>query len=1022
MTLLMSMLCLLVYAQKTIHGTVKDATGEPMIGVSIVAGSTNGTVTDIEGKFTLHKVTPSTVLNVSYVGFLSQQVKVGNQTNIDIVLQEDANKLDELVVIGYGVVKKRDLTGAVSSIKPADIQNVAAANAMQAMQAKIPGMDLQQADGQAGSGVNINLRGARSLLASNDPLILVDGVPYGSTLDLNPSDIESMEVLKDASSTAIYGTRGANGVIIITTKRGKSGKTKVNFNMYNSWNSATQKANPMYGDREVQRMMDKAKYAKDYNDWVTSGFTAWGNNPVGVEDVLTETLADGTPTLDIYKNKTYTDWADLILKNSTSQNYELSVSGGNDKTNFNVSLGMLNDRGLMKNDKLNRYNGKINIDHRINNIFKVGSSLLFTYKNNDKRNSGVYSQSLKMTTVTHAYLNDGEINKTPNPWYAAHCSPVLDDVEGAYQNNIESTRFFGNAYLEVSPIAGLTFRSQFAVDRQDSRNGLYQDYESQPRFQSPSTSFIRQIKSNSTGLTWDNTINYMTDFGQSKHSLTALLGHELTQNISESSTVEGDAGATHYYQSAFYDLSKIASPKATNTYVKTRMLSFFGRVNYTYADKYLFTASLRADGSSTLAKGHKWGYFPSVAAGWRIIEEPWMESSKSWLSNLKLRASWGLSGNAAIAAYSTLATLSELNAYYNFGGSDIAGKIPSSISNEELTWEKTSSIDLGLDFGFLNGRISGSVDVYWNKTYDLLCYRTGPSSSIFPTVIDNIGKTKGMGVEVSLMADIIRLKDFDWTANMSYTHFKDEVTELTGSADKYINGTDKSLFVGERVNNFYDYEVAGIWGIGEYQKYVDEYNAAHPDNQIANYAKDGYGTPGSPRLVDMDDNGVIDADDRRTYQKDPDHVIGMTNTFTYKNLSLSVQLYARLGGYIAYGMNEQLNYESANWGDIDYWTPENPGAKFPSPGLNSTANKLYSNYKSAFRYEKADYLKIKDITLAYNLPKCLLGKVGISNCRVYGSLKNFLTWSKIDNYDPERGGSIAFPMQKQVVLGINLEF
>ncbi len=1019
MALFMSMLCVFAYAQKTIHGTVTDANGEPMIGVSIIAANGVGTVTDFDGKFTLSKVSSDTQLKVSYIGYLTQQITVGNKTEFNIVLKEDANNLDELVVIGYGVVKKRDLTGSVSSIKAADIKNVAAANAMQAMQAKVPGMDLQQSDGQAGSGVSINLRGARSLLASNNPLILVDGVAYGSTLDLNPSDIESMEVLKDASSTAIYGTRGANGVIIITTKRGKTGKTTVNLNVYNSWNSATHKATPMYGDREVQRMIDKADYAANYATWLETG--KWGTQKSGAEAVLTETLADGTPTLNIYNDKSYTDWGDLILKNSCSQNYELSVSGGGEKTNFNVSLGMMNDRGLMKNDQLNRYNGKVNIDHQINNIFKVGSSLLFTYKSNDKRNSGVYSQSLKMTTITHAYLSDGEINKTPNPWYAAHCSPLLDDVEGAYQNNIESTRFFGNAYVEAKPINGLVFRSQFAVDRSDSRNGLYQDYESQQRFQSPSTSFIRQIKSQSTGITWDNTLNYMTDFNKSKHNLNALIGHELTQTVSESSTVSGDAGATHYYQSAFYDLSKIITPVATSTYVKTSLLSFFARANYSYADKYLLTASVRADGSSTLADGHKWGYFPSVAAGWRIIEEPWMESQKSWMNNLKLRASWGLSGNAAIDAYSTLASLSANTYYYFFGTTDVAGKVPSNMANENLTWEKTSSFDLGLDFGFLDGRISGSIDVYWNKTYDLLFYKTGPASSAFPTVIDNIGKTKGFGVEVALMTDIVRTKDFDWTVNWSYTHFKDEITELTGGTDSYISGTE-GLFVGERVHAFYDYEVDGMWGIGEYDKYVEQYNAAHPDATIKAYAKDGYGTPGSPKIVDRNGNGAIDPDDRRIYQQDPDHVIGMNNSFTYKNFSLGIQLYARLGGYIAYGMNDQLNYESANWGDIDYWTPENPDAKFPSPGLNSAASKLYSNYKTAFRYEKADYLKIKDITLSYNLPKKLIGAIGLSNCRLYGSMKNFFTWSKIDDYDPERGGSISFPMQKQVVLGINVEF
>ncbi len=1004
-----------MFAQKAIKGTVKDSHGEPMIGVSVMVGDKTGAITDLDGNFTLNNVAPNSVLNISYIGYKKKSVNVGNRSSVDIVLEEDKQDLDELVVIGYGVVKKRDLTGAVASLKSDDMKNVATSNAMQAMQAKIPGMDLQQSSGESGSGVSINLRGARSLLASNDPLILVDGVAYGSTLDINPSDIESMEVLKDASSTAIYGTRGANGVIIITTKRGKAGKTKVGVNFYNSFNSATQAAHSMYGDREVQRLMDRTIYQQ----WIKGGdlsLEAYNAIAQGItaESVLDQSLADGTSTLDIYNDKSYTNWGDLILKNSTSQNIEVNVTGGNDKTNFNVSLGALYDRGLMKNDQMDRYNGKVNIDHKVNKMVKVGTSLLFTYKNWNRRNSGVYSQAMKMTTITHPYLTDGTINTNPNPWYANHCSPLLDDVDGAYQNNTESTRFFGNAYVELTPLKGLNLRSMFAVDRSDSRNGLYQDYMSQSRFEKPTTSYIKQTRSNTTSLTWDNTINYNTTIAKD-HDLTFLLGHELTQTVTEGNVIEGDAGATHYYKSSFYDLSKILTPVTTSSYVKTSMLSFFGRVNYSYASKYLLTASLRADGSSTLAKGHKWGYFPSVAAGWRLIEEDWLKDTK-WLSNLKLRASWGLSGNAAIDAYSTLATLSTNTYYYYLGGKDVAGNIPSSMGNSNLTWEKTSSFNLGLDFGFLNGRISGTIDYYWNKTYDLLFYKTGPASS-FPNIIDNIGKTKGQGLEVSLTTDIVRTKDFDWTANWSYSHFKDEITELTGGVNKYVSGTN-GLFVGNRVNAFYDYRVDGEWGIGEFDQYVEAYKARH-DGNAPKFAS-GYGTPGSPKICDSNDNGTIDAEDRVLYNKDPNHVFGMNNTFTYKDFSLSVQLMARLGGYIAYDMNKQLNYESANWGDIDYWTPSNQGAKFPNPGLSD--NKLYSTYTSAFLYEKADYLKIKDITLSYNVPAKWLHTIGMSSARVYCSMKNFITWSKIDNYDPERGGSIAFPMQKQVVLGFNVVF
>ena len=459
MALALGSVCFGAFAQqKTIKGTVKDSNGEPMIGVSVVPEGMAGlgSVTDLDGNFSINGVNPSTVLKFTYIGYKEKKVKVGAQNSVDIVMEEDNNSLDELVVIGYGVVKKRDLTGSVASIKSDDLKNVASSNAMQAMQAKIPGMDLQQSSGESGSGVSINLRGARSMLASNNPLILVDGVAYGSTLDLNPSDIESMEVLKDASSTAIYGTRGANGVIIITTKRGKAGKTSVGFNFYNSFNSATNAANSMYGAKEVQRLIDKSAYSTWYKG-ADKTLEAYNTvlSSITPESVLTNKLDDGTSTFDIYNDGSYTDWGDLLLKNSTSQNYEVNVAGGSEKTNFNISLGAMYDRGLMKNDQMSRYNGKVNIDHRINKVVKVGSSLLFTYKNWNRRNSGVYNQALKMTSITHPYLTDGSINATPNPWYAAHCSPLLDDVKDAYQNNTESTRFFGNAYVEVAPLKGL---------------------------------------------------------------------------------------------------------------------------------------------------------------------------------------------------------------------------------------------------------------------------------------------------------------------------------------------------------------------------------------------------------------------------------------------------------------------------------------------------------------------------------------------------------------------------------------
>ena len=993
-----------------ITGKVTSATnGEGIPGANVVVrGTTLGTITDSDGNYTLSVPSGGTLV-VSFVGFHTEEVAVAGRSVINVALNEESFGLDEVVAIGYGVVRKRDLTGAVSSVKADDIARTTTSNAMQAMQARVPGLDIQQSNGQAGAGVSLTLRGNRSISASNSPLILVDGVAYGSTLDINPSDIESMEVLKDASSTAIYGTRGANGVILITTKRGREGRTRVSLNSYLSSNIPTHVPQMMYGEKEVQRLIDKANYQAD----ASSG--NWGSSNLTVEQVLTENLEDFTE-LDIYKDGSYTDWLDMILQNGLTQNYELAVSGGTAKTNFNLSLGTMFDEGLMKKDMMDRYNAKIILDHKISDIFKAGTSMLYTYKDHDARNSSVFGQSLKMTTITHAYTKEGNLIFTPNPRYAAHANPLLDETAGAFEHNVETTRFFGNVYAEVTPLKNLLLKSLYALDRRNVRDGQYQDYQSVGRYQSPGTSYINSTYNNNTGYTWENTLNYTTNFGGSKHDVNFLLGHSMAQSVFEQTNTQGDAGREHYYTSLFYDLSKISTETSTSTYTKSSLLSYFSRVNYKFNERYLLTASLRADGSSTLAEEHKWGYFPSLAAAWRINEEPFLAPARDWLTNLKFRASWGRSGNAAVDPYSTLTSLSTNLIYYYLDGKDIPGNIPSTMGNKELKWETTSVLDFGIDFGILANRISGSIDYYLSKTDDLLYLKSAPPSSVFPSVLANIGSTEGQGLEVALNTLAVKSRKFNWDINWSYSTSKDKITNLSEGVERNISGTSGQI-VGEPVSIFYDYEADGNWNVGEYDTYKTAWEERHPGESVGYVA--AYGAPGTIKIIDRNDDGKLDDEDKIVIGRSPKHIFGMNNSFSYGDFSLSVLLFARLGGYIAYDMNTQLNYETANWGDLDYWSFTNTGAKFPSPGAASTT---YGSYGSSLRYEKADYIKIKDITLAYNLPQNILNKAGIDRIRVYGSLKNFFTFAKIDNYDPERGGAVSFPLAKQAVVGINLEF
>ena len=1012
MALLLSVMCFMAYAQKTVTGTVKDATGEPMIGVSVIVDGTSiGGVTDFDGNFTIQKVPNNGVLKFSYVGFKDQKVSVAGKNSVSITLQEDAMGLDEVVVVGYGTMKKKDLTGAVASIKPADIAQVAAPDAMQAMQAKVPGLDLLSGDGQAGSSVSITLRGNRSITASNSPLIIVDGVEYSGSLDIPASDIESMDILKDAASTAIYGTKGANGVVIITTKRGQAGKTRVNFSAYLSFKSPTSAVKSMYGGTEVQRWVDRANYLAD----LESG--NWGESNLPLTEVFGSTTIAGNDkykVVDLINNGDYTDWYDTILENSTSQNYEASVSGGNEKTNFSLSLAAMYDKGLLKHDQMDRYNGRLNIDHIINQYFKVGGSMAFTYRSHDARNASVFNAARKMTSITQAYKEDGSINETPNVWYPAHVNPLMDEGDN-FKSHIESTRYLGSAYLQITPLKGLAMKSQLSVDRRNRRIGQYNDYQSAGRYQSPSTTYMSNAWDAWTILTWQNTINYNLTLNE-KHDLGFLLGHEMRQTVSEGLGYNGTAGKEHYFNQAFYDVTKISADQTpSSNYTKQSMLSYFGRVNYSFMDRYLLSASLRADGSSVLAEGKKWGYFPSVSAGWRITEESFMEGTKSWLDNLKLRVAWGISGNAAVSPYQTLATVSATTP----GSSD--SFIPMSMSNADLSWETTSSVNIGLDFGIIGGRINGTVDYYITNTKDLLYYKSAPASSVFTSVLSNIGESKGHGLEIGLNALAVKTKDFTWDINASYTHQHDEIVKLADNLERNIDGTT-GLIVGEALSAYYDYETNGCWGVGEYDQYVAGYKA----NGIEFTAPlNNYGTPGTLKIVDQNGDGKISEDDKIVYKRTPDHIIGLTNTVSYKGFALSVQCMARLGGYFAFDKNNALglNDGDANWAEVDYWTPTNTGAKFPSPGTNGTGySNLYTTYMTSLLYEKNDFFKIKDITLSYNVNPKWLKPIYMSSAKIYCSMKNYFTFSSVDDYDPERGGSIYWPLAKQVVVGINLSF
>ncbi len=961
-----------------IKGNVKDASGEVIIGATVVVkGTTIGTITDVDGNYTLTNVPTGATIVFSFIGMKTQEIPQSGKAVINVTLENESIGLDEVVAIGYGVVKKSDLTGSVASVKSEDIAANPTSNALETLQGRVSGIDLTQSSGKAGAGVSIQMRGERSLNASNAPLVMVDGVAYGSTVDINPSDIESIEVLKDASSTAIYGSRGANGVILITTKKGKEGKAKVSLNAYYSFNNL----------KTMPEFMNASQYA-DLKREVARANGIWNSTSDDIN-------ALGSQQIE-YLNAGYSaDWFDLVLQDGYTQNYELAMRGNNEKTNYSLSFGIQDQQGLLKTaDHYNRYSGRLSVDHKLSKNIKVGASVVYTYKDQDDRNASFWNIS-KYEPIAKPFNDDGSINLYPIADRSDVLSPLADNVDGAVINNTTSNRFFGIGYFDWTIVDNLFFKSTIGIDQSNSTNGYFNSEQTTTTAEAYSESGAT-LKS-SRGLTWENTLNYNLDLSD-KHNFNFLAGTSTIANHSEEYSLYGRNQPLDMLQN--YALETATdNVQISSELTENQLASFFGRVNYKFDERFLLTATVRADGSSVLAEGNKWGYFPSVAAGWRINQERWM-ADMSAISNLKLRVSWGQSGQSGIDPYSTQASLGNTTYAWTEGNSETGayGYYPSTISNPDLKWETTTVFDVGVDFGLLNNRISGSVDFYKSVTSDILMPRLLPSTSGFSSVMQNIGETEGTGIDATISTLNVKGNDFQWSTDMNFAWNQNEITKLS---DGVTQDVGNSWFVGEAISVYYDYDKIGIWQTEE----ADQAAAMDDSN------------PGEIKVRDVDGDGEISDEDRVVYNRSPKVTLGMTNRFSYKNFDLSFFVYGRFGHTIKYQYYDAWRPGSQeNDPDVNYWTPENPTNDFPRPISGSV------NYKSTLQLTKGDFFKVKDITFAYNLPQSILGRWGISRLKFYMTLKNHFVFSGLDNYDPERGGSISYPLTKQTVFGVNFEF
>ena len=967
------------FQQNTLQvtGTITDQAGNHLPGVTVVVrGTAQGTITDANGQYTLSNVAPNATLVFSFIGMKAQELPVSGRVKIDVTLSEETIGIDEVVAIGYGVVRKSDLTGSVSSIKSQDILAVPTTNAIETLQGRVSGIDIVKTSGQAGAGLSFTVRGERSLTASNAPLILVDGIPYGSRLDINPSDIESMEILKDASSTAIYGSKGANGVILITTKRGKAGKSMISVNSYMAVNSVSKYPHYMNGE-------EYAMLKREANR-TTGRWSSLADDPKIFSPLELEYVNSGQ----------WEDFPRLLLQNGVTQNYEALMTGGNEKTTYSLSFGYMDEIGLFKvNDQFQRYNGRITLDHQVFNNLKIGANVLYTYRDQASRRDPL-NMANKIVPIAKAYDDDGSVNPYPSPGYSSQMNPLVDDVEGAAIDNTINKRIFATSYIDWQILKKLTFKTNIGLDLTDQRRGYFYNRMTLDGGGNFSSSGAELTTSKS--LTWDNVLNYNIVIS-TFHDFQFMIGTSLSTNDYEFYTLNGRNQSSPFTLYHFLE-SNSQEIRIGSDYAQTNTFSYFGRLNYKYKDRYLLTASLRSDGSSVLAPGNKWAAYPSVALAWRISEEEFVDDLDA-ITNLKLRLSWGKSGSSAIDPYYTLGGLG--SSQYSFNNTLALGYYPKIVPNPSLGWEATSVYNIGLDLGFFDNRISATIDVFKSYTSDLLLSRSLPMTSGYNNVVENIGKTENQGLDFSLSTVNVRKHYFSWNTDINYSFSKEKITALSSGVSEDVNNR---WFVGSPIRVLYDYKKIGIWQLGE------ETEAAK------------FGTiPGEIKVADMNSDGKIDIEDRVKFKQRPDFTLGINNSFRYKNIDFSFFTYARIGHYINYSFNTAYKAQGLENGSfVNYWTPENPSNDFPRP--NAGVAQGSRNYFSTLGIVKGSFVKVRDITLGYNLPSQTVNRLGINNLRIYATGKNLITFSQLKDYDPERGGGESFPMTKQIVFGINLCF
>lgn len=1012
----------------TISGRVTDEKNAPMPGVNVVLkGTTRGTATDVEGRYRLTVTDPiTTTLVFSLVGYASQEVVLGNQTIIDIQLLPDNKMLNEVVVVGYNTVKRTDVTSAVVSVSAEDIRSRPVANALQAIQGKAAGVDItsNERPGEMGS---IRIRGNRSLTANNNPLYVVDGIPLssGGIEFINPNDIEAIDILKDASATAIYGSRGANGVVVVTTKRGKSGRLALEYVGTATFEQI----------QDRQQMMSSAQYIEfrrnayrriNYINTLAGRTTPAGTGyPDVTSQVDDQRIFGGDANALANVNKGWvngvwngdlvptTDWTGLVQRTGVTHDHIISASGGTDKIKAYGSFGYLNQDGTQLGQDYTRYSAKVSVDVNPVKWFKMGGSLDGTFS---KQNYGfssssasgagsLYAAAKGMLPFAIPYNANGNRINLPGGDITI-LNPIGEDQYNINLRNV--TRAVASLYGEVTIMDGLRYRVNFGPDFYYNNNGRWQDQNSINRGggEPGSTNYAQLNRTNNFSWSLDQLIYFDKTFG--KHSIGLTLLQNATSYRQETSSMT--ATKLPYNSQLWYQLNSVAALDGFSTnLVQSSLVSYMARANYNFNSKYILTAFGRWDGASQLAPGHKWDFFPSVSAAWRLDQEDFMKTS-SWVDELKLRVGVGVTGNAAISPYSTQGVLQTL--YYTFGSSVQAGYVssdaslanPISFPNPQLGWEHTRQWNLGVDFNLFKGRINGALDLYSSQTTDLLLLRNILSINGYTTSLANIGATSNRGVELTVNSVNLKTSQFEWASTLNLATNKDRIVSL---ANGPVNDLNNLWFIGQRLSVYYDYQKERIWQ-----------NTPQDLEEIQKYAANGQVfRPGDIKVVDQNKDFKIDANNDRVIQgsSSPSWTGGITNTFSYKGLELSAFIFSRWNFMVRTGAETLQGRYAQRL--VDYWTPTNPTNEYQAPNYNSAAGDAFVNSSN---YQDGSFIKVRNITLGYFIPVNLVQKAGLSRVKVYAQLLNpGLIYSKISWLDPDTG---LANFNRGLVFGLNVGF